>query len=78
MGNTPNVGTKRGILFLLESAHNIDSRTNDKVIKHTYFWSFGIHSVAPTLLDVALIPLTVQVVGPSLEAHLCCFCWLQL
>jgi hypothetical protein len=33
-------------------AHNIDLWTNNKVYKHTYFWSFGICSVAPTLLDV--------------------------
>jgi hypothetical protein len=33
--------------------HNIDSLwTNHEVIKHTYFWCFGIHSAAPTLLDM--------------------------
>jgi hypothetical protein len=37
MGNAPNVGRKRGILFLLKLAHNMDLWTNDKVIEHTYF-----------------------------------------
>ena len=42
---------KEAILFLAELAH-INLQTNNKVYKHTYFWSFDICSVAPTLLDV--------------------------
>jgi hypothetical protein len=47
-----SVGTRTKNHYFHSQAHNIDLRTNNKVIIHTYFWSFGIHSAAPTLLDV--------------------------